>query len=73
VAAALRQHFPRASYAPAQLKGLLQATARDLGGPGWDYDVGYGVIDAAAAARVGLEGRAGRAVKKAAPRGARKG
>lgn len=73
VVAALRQHFPRASYAPAQLKGLLQATARDLGGPGWDYDVGYGVIDAAAAARVGLEGRAGRAVKKAAPRGARKG
>jgi subtilisin family serine protease len=76
VAAALRQHFPRASYAPAQLKGLLQATTRDLGGPGWDYDFGYGVIDAAAAARVALAGarkptrppRSGRGVKKSAPR-----
>jgi subtilisin family serine protease len=71
VAAALRQRLPRASYAPAQLKGLLQATARDLGGPGWDYDFGYGVVDAAAAAERALGGPArphpsgdGRPVKK---------
>ena len=49
VAAALRQGFATDRLAPAQLKGLLQRTARDLGGKGWDYDVGYGVIDAAAA------------------------
>jgi len=33
------------------LKGLLQRTARDLEGNGWDYDLGYGVIDAAAAVK----------------------
>ncbi len=49
VAAALRQAFATDRLAPAQLKGLLQRTARDLNGDGWDYDLGYGVIDAAAA------------------------
>src|SRR3989454_7983896 len=49
VAAALRQRFATDRLAPAQLKGLLQRSARDLGGDGWDYDLGYGVIDAAAA------------------------
>jgi len=49
VAAALRQAFATDRLAPAQLKGLLQRTARDLNGAGWDYDLGYGVIDAAAA------------------------
>ncbi len=49
VAAALRQRFATDRLAPAQLKGLLQRTARDLGGKGWDYDLGYGVINAAAA------------------------
>src|SRR5437867_290475 len=48
VAAALRQRFATERLAPAQLKGLLQRTARDLRGDGWDYDLGYGVIDAAA-------------------------
>src|SRR5881398_296363 len=51
VAAALRQARPADRLAPAQLKGLLQRTARDLGGNGWDYDLGYGVIDAAAAVK----------------------
>src|SRR6184192_1905633 len=51
VAAALRQRFATDRLAPAQLKGLLQRTARDLGGKGWDYDLGYGVIDGAAAVR----------------------
>jgi hypothetical protein len=53
--------------APAQLKGLLQRTARDLRGDGWDYDLGYGVIDAAAALKaVGLEGPATKRAKRAA-------
>src|SRR6266513_1226029 len=51
VAAALRQRFATDRLAPAQIKGLLQQTARDLGGDGWDYDLGYGVIDAAAAVK----------------------
>ena len=51
VAAALRQAFATDRLAPAQLKGLLQRTARDLNGDGWDYDLGYGVIDAAAAVK----------------------
>ncbi|HEV2669475.1 MAG TPA: S8 family serine peptidase [Gemmatimonadales bacterium] len=51
VAAALRQGFATDRLAPAQLKGLLQRTARDLRGDGWDYDLGYGVIDGAAALR----------------------
>ncbi len=51
VAAALRQRFPASALTPAQLKGALQRSARDLAGRGWDYDLGYGVIDAAAATR----------------------
>ncbi len=51
VAAALRQRFPAGKLSPAQLKGLLQRTARDLEGNGWDYDLGYGVIDARAAVK----------------------
>src|SRR2546425_214271 len=59
VAAALRQRFATDRLAPAQLKGLLQRTARDLGGDGWDYDLGYGVIDAAAAVKaLGVKPRA---------------
>jgi len=49
VAAALRQKVSTKKLAPAQLKGLLQRTARDLEGNGWDFDMGYGVMDAAAA------------------------
>lgn len=49
VAAALRQRLNGTDPTPAQLKGLLQRTARDLGRTGWSYDLGYGVIDAAAA------------------------
>jgi subtilisin family serine protease len=52
VAAALRQKLLPRRYPPARLKGLLQRTARDLGGAGWDYDFGYGVVDAAAALRL---------------------
>ena len=49
VAAALRQKFSPARFSPAQLKGVLQRTASDLEGDGWDYDLGFGVINAAAA------------------------
>jgi subtilisin family serine protease len=49
VAAALRQRVSTAKLGPAQLKGLLQRTARDLEGNGWDFNLGYGVIDASAA------------------------
>lgn len=49
VAAALRQKFPVERYTPLQLKGILQRTALDLENDGWDYDLGYGVINAAAA------------------------
>lgn len=51
VAAALRQKVSVKKLSPAQLKGLLQRTCRDLEGNGWDYDMGYGVIDGAAAAK----------------------
>lgn len=49
VAAALRQKFSPSKVSPAQLKGVLQRTATDLEGDGWDYDLGYGVINANAA------------------------
>lgn len=48
-AAALRQRVSTTRLRPAQVKGLLQRTARDLEGNGWDFDLGYGVLDAAAA------------------------
>ncbi len=48
-AAALRQRVSTTRLKPAQVKGLLQRTARDLEGNGWDFDLGYGVLDAAAA------------------------
>ena len=51
VAAAIRQKVSAKKRRPSQLKGLLQRTARDLEGNGWDYDLGYGVIDAAAAVK----------------------
>lgn len=51
VAAALRQKVSVRKRTPAQLKGLLQRTCHDLEGNGWDYDLGYGVIDAAAAVK----------------------
>jgi len=49
VVAALRQRLDPGNVSPASLKSLLQRSAKDLGGKGWDRDLGYGVIDAAAA------------------------
>ena len=45
VSAALRQKFPNSSITPAMLKGALQRSAIDLNGNGWDYDLGYGLIN----------------------------
>ncbi len=49
VAAALRQKFSPARLTPAQLKGALLRSATDLEGDGWDYNLGFGIINAAAA------------------------
>ena len=49
VCAALRQKGKGKTITPAQMKGLLQRSALDIGGDGWDFDTGYGVINAAAA------------------------
>ncbi len=49
VCAALRQKAPGRALSPAAMKGLLQRSAIDIGGDGWDFDTGYGVINAAAA------------------------
>ncbi len=51
VVAALRQRVSLRRCSPAQMKGLLQRTCRDLEGSGWDYDTGYGVVDASAAVK----------------------
>lgn len=52
VVAAIRQRFSPAQLPPAQLKGALQRSARDLSGQGWSYDFGYGVINARRALRM---------------------
>jgi subtilisin family serine protease len=49
VAAALRTEGKGRKLSPPQMKGLLQRTARDLEANGWDFEVGYGVINAGAA------------------------
>src|SRR2546426_5111010 len=59
---------PRSTLFPyTTLFRSLQRTARDLGGDGWDYDLGYGVIDAAAALQA-LGEEAGLGVKPRADR-----
>lgn len=47
--AALRQKVSVRARPPVAMKGLLQRTATDLQGDGWDFDMGYGVINAVAA------------------------
>jgi len=34
---------------PAAVRGILNRTARDIGDEGWDYETGYGLVDAHAA------------------------
>src|SRR5438309_1862556 len=59
VAGALRPRFAPDRLAAAPVKGVLERSARRPGGDGWDYDLGYGVIDAAAAVKaLGVKPRA---------------
>lgn len=51
VAAALRQRLRPDAVTPYRLKAVLQRAADDIDGDGWDFDLGYGVIDAAAAVK----------------------
>ena len=45
VVAALRERLAPNQITPPQLKALLQRTARDLGGVGFDYDYGHGAVN----------------------------
>jgi subtilisin family serine protease len=51
VVAALRQKGKGKKLNPVQMKALLQRTANDWGGTGWNHDTGYGVVEASAALR----------------------
>jgi len=51
VVAALRQKLSNKKLSPASMKGLLQRSAIDIQRDGWDYDIGYGVLNAAAAVK----------------------
>ncbi len=46
--AAVRSVYPHTELTSAQLRNLLRRSARDLGGIGFDFDHGYGLIDTAA-------------------------
>lgn len=48
VVAAIRSQLPVAELSPAEMRTLLRRTADDLGMAGFDFDYGYGTIDAAA-------------------------
>lgn len=48
VVAAVRSQLPVAELSPAELRTLLRRTADDLGMAGFDFDYGYGTMDAAA-------------------------
>jgi subtilisin family serine protease len=45
VVAALREKFSNSVVSPARLKGTIQRTAIDVNNNGWDYDLGYGIIN----------------------------
>ena len=48
VAAAARTKHRPSALSPAQLRALIQKTAEDVGGVGFDHDHGWGIIDGAA-------------------------
>ena len=47
VLAAVRTRCPASRISPVQLKSILFKSARDLGAVGFDYQYGWGVVDAA--------------------------
>jgi subtilisin family serine protease len=49
--AAIRSKYPASRVTPADLRALLNKSADDLGGTGYDYDYGWGVPDPAALVR----------------------
>jgi hypothetical protein len=65
--AALRQASPR--IAPAVLKGLIQRAASTTGVP-WDYELGFGIVNAAEALKAVKKGAS--AVAKKASRAGKK-
>jgi len=46
VLAAVRTKYPVSALSPLQLRSLVQRTAADRGGMGYDFDYGWGVLDA---------------------------
>ena len=71
VVAAIRTKYPASKVSPASLRAFLAKTATDLGGQGFDYDHGWGLVDTAGllAALAGTSARATttRARSKAKP------
>jgi subtilisin family serine protease len=51
VVAAVRTAHPATELAPSQLRALLARTARDVGGHGFDFDTGWGIVEPVAIAR----------------------
>lgn len=47
VVAAVRTKYPTAKLSSLQLRALIKKTAEDKGGTGFDYDYGWGILDAA--------------------------
>lgn len=50
--AALRTKGSGRRLAPTSMKGLLQRSSRDVEGNGWDFDLGYGVVNVKEALRL---------------------
>ena len=49
--AALLQGRAREKLSPDEIEALLKAGAHDMAAPGYDFDTGYGFVDARAALR----------------------
>ncbi|SCK21941.1 Subtilisin-like serine proteases [Variovorax sp. HW608] len=48
VVAAIRSKYPSSKLSPMQLRALIYKTAADAGNSGFDFDYGYGILDASA-------------------------
>jgi len=51
VVAAFRSRHKASQVTPAQLRSLVQRTAEDRGGRGYDFDYGWGIVDGVALKR----------------------
>lgn len=52
VIASLRESPHGRALSPTQMRALIQRTATDVNGSGWDLDIGFGVVNATAAANL---------------------